>query len=119
MRASKRKNEVILTPGTVPESKKTVSPAKDERFWCPNDTLSPSSPVLSQINPPVATTPTKSGRFLGKSQKFPYLCIVKTSIKRVKSRMQFELFRAKEVKSEAQSEQTLSVRQYKKVSITI
>ena len=56
MRASKRKNEVFLTPGTVPESKKTVSPAKDERFWCPNDTLSPSSPVLSQINPPVATT---------------------------------------------------------------
>ena len=29
MRASKRKNEVFLTPGTVPESKKTVSPAKD------------------------------------------------------------------------------------------
>ena len=61
----------------------------------------------------------KSGRFLGKSQKFPYLCIVKTSIKRVKSRMQFELFRAEEVKSNAQSEQTTSVRQDKKVSLTI
>ena len=37
-----------------------------------------------------------------------WLCNVKTSIKRVKSRMQFELFRAKEVKSKAQSEQTTS-----------
>ena len=33
--------------------------------------------------------------------------------------MQFELFRAEEVKSNAQSEQTTSVRQDKKVSITI
>ena len=33
--------------------------------------------------------------------------------------MQFELFRAEEVKSNAQSEQTISVRQDKKVSITI
>ena len=33
--------------------------------------------------------------------------------------MQFELFRAEEVKSNAQSEQTTSVRQDKKVSLTI
>ena len=60
----------------------------------------------------------ESGIFLGISQKFPYLCIVKTSIKRVKSRMQFELFRAKEVKSKAQSEQTTSERQ-ETASLTI
>ena len=38
--------------------------------------------------------------------------------KRVKSRMQFELFRAKEVKSKAQSEQTTSERQ-ETASLTI
>ena len=44
----------------------------------------------------------------------------KTSIKRVKSRMQFELFRAKEVKSKAQSEQTTFERQENKTeSLTI
>ena len=37
---------------------------------------------------------------------------------RVKSRMQFELFRAKEVKSKAQSEQTTSERQ-ETASLTI
>ena len=51
-------------------------------------------------------------------RKTPSLSQVKTSIKRVKSRMQFELFRAKEVKSKAQSEQTTSERQ-ETASLTI
>ena len=49
------------------------------------------------------------GKNLAGIGKLSYLCIVKTSIKRVKSRMIFELFRAKKVSSESsQNKQHLS-----------
>ena len=45
-----------------------------------------------------------------------YLCIVKTSIKRVKSRINFELFRAEEVKSKAQSDIKREFKNYNSIN---